>query len=269
MLKKTIKTSLAVLAFMAWSFPAHALSLEENTFEKGEVEIQYEATYTDDNGEGAYNHEEEIEAQFGITDWFRLTVGIGFEEEEGERSFELSELEAEVQIKLIDPEKGGFGFGLYAGISKELAAEDDDPDEKEFALGIIAEQFYDKWLFRGNLFYISDIDAEDDEKFDGIEYRYQIRYDVNDRFGLGLEGYGTSKYFDDPDEDDLNQHMLGPVIYINREIGERGEKHSAKDDDEDGDDDEGMEVEAQLGVLFGTNKDTADVTFKWGLEIDF
>ena len=47
--------------------PANALSLEEAGVEKGEVEIQYEATYTDDNGEGAYKHEEEIEAQLGIT----------------------------------------------------------------------------------------------------------------------------------------------------------------------------------------------------------
>ncbi len=265
MFLRMIKPLLVSLVLLLGTLPAYALSLEENTFEEGEVEIQYEATYTDDNGDGAYQHEEEIEAQFGITDWFRLTVGLGFEEEEGERSFELSELEAEAQIKLIDPEKGGFGFGLFAGITRELAADDDDPDETEYALGIIAEQFFDKWLVRGNLFYISDLDAEADQQFDGIEYRYQIRYQMNDDLGLGLEGYGTNKDFDEAD--DLNQHMIGPVVYINRDIGERGPKHSVKDDEDD--DDEGMQLEAQLGVLFGTNDDTADFTVKWGLELDF
>ena len=87
-----LKIAASVILLLIWTLPANALSLEEAGVEKGEVEIQYEATYTDDNGEGAYEHEEEIEAQLGITNWLLLTVGIGFEEEEGERNFELSEL---------------------------------------------------------------------------------------------------------------------------------------------------------------------------------
>ena len=261
-----LKIAAAAALVLLWTLPANALSLEEAGVEKGEVEIQYEATYTDDNGEGAYKHEEEIEAQLGITDWLLLTVGIGFEEEEGEKSFEFSELEAEVQIELIDPEKNGFGLALFGGISKEFAAEDDDKDEKEFAIGIIAEQSFDKWLVRGNLYYIGDLKNEEDEQFDGVQYAYQVRYQMTNSLGLGVEGYGSHKDFDDEDEDDTTEHMVGPVLYISHELERRHEQVSLKDDD---DEEEGLELEGQFGVLFGTNDDTADVTFKWGLEIDF
>jgi hypothetical protein len=265
-----LKIAASVILLLIWTLPANALSLEEAGVEKGEVEIQYEATYTDDNGEGAYEHEEEIEAQLGITNWLLLTVGIGFEEEEGERNFELSELEAEVQIELIDPEKNGFGLALFGGISREFSTEDDEKDEKEFAIGVIAEQSFDKWLVRGNLYYIGDLKNEEDEQFDGVQYAYQVRYQMTNSFGFGVEGYGTHKDFEDEDEENLNEHMVGPVFYYSTELEPRHEKASFKNnDDDDEDEEEGMELEAQFGVLFGTNDDTADVTFKWGLELDF
>lgn len=265
-----LKIAASVILLLIWTLPANALSLDEAGVEKGEVEIQYEATYTDDNGKGAYEHEEEIEAQLGITNWLLLTVGIGFEEEEGERNFELSELEAEVQIELIDPEKNGFGLALFGGISREFSTEDDEKDKKEFAIGVIAEQSFDKWLVRGNLYYIGDLKNEEDEQFDGVQYAYQVRYQMTNSFGFGVEGYGTHKDFEDEDEENLNEHMVGPVFYYSTELEPRHEKASFKNnDDDDEDEEEGMELEAQFGVLFGTNDDTADVTFKWGLELDF
>lgn len=270
-MKKHLISAAAGITLLLAATPASALSLEEAGVEKGEVEVQYEATYTDKNAEGAYEHEQEMEVQFGLLDWLLLTVGFGFEEEEGERDFEFSEIEGEVQIELIDPEKGGFGLALLAGLSKEMAAEDDEADEKQFKFGVIAEQhFADKWLVRGNLFYITDIDAAADEQYDGIEYAYQIRYNFSESLGLGLEGYGSHTDLDDPAEDDISEHKLGPVVYYNFERG--GERGSVKDtdDDADGDDDEeGLEFELQAGVLFGTTEETADVTFKWGLEVEF
>ncbi|MGH1406644.1 MAG: hypothetical protein ACRBBJ_08825 [Rhodomicrobiaceae bacterium] len=264
-----LKIAASAALLLIWTLPANALSLEEAGVEKGEVEVQYEATYTDDNGEGAYAHEEELEAQLGVTNWLMLTVAIGFEEEEGESSFDFSEIEAAATIELVDPEKDGFGLALYGRLSKEFAQEDDEKDENEFAIGVIAEQtFNDKWLVRGNLFYIGDMDNEEDEQFDGVEYAYQVRYQMTERFGIGVEGYGTHKDFDDEDEDDTTEHMVGPVFYFSHELERGHEKVSLKDDD-DGNEEEGLELEAQFGVLFGTNDDTADVTFKWGLELDF
>ncbi len=266
MLKQSLKLSVALLALLIWSFPAHAISLEEAGVEKGEAEVQYEATYTDDNGEGAYEHEHEIEVQLGITDWLLLTLGFGFEEEEDERSFEFAELEGSAIFELIDPKKSGFGFALYAELSKEFSAdEDDEPDLTTASLGIIAEQHWDKWLIRGNFFYITDYDADTEQNFDGIDYAYQIRYKHSDRIAIGVEGYGTNADFDEEDEDDVNTHMVGPVLYVSRELEK--ESHSLKDSGEDNE--EGVELEASLGVLFGTNDETADVTVKWGLEVDF
>lgn len=264
-----LKIAASAALLLIWTVPANALSLEEAGVEKGEVEIQYEATYTDDNGEDAFEHEHEIEAQLGITNWLLLTVGIGFEEEEGERSFEFSEIEGEIQIELIDPEKNGFGLALFGGLNREFASEDDEKDEKEFALGIIAEQSFDKWLVRGNLYYIGDLNNEDDEQFDGIQYAYQVRYQMTNKFGIGVEGYGTHKDFKDEDEDDLNEHMVGPVLYYSLDLEPRHKKTSFKNNDDEDEEEEGMELEAQFGILFGTNDDTADVTVKWGLELDF
>lgn len=263
----TPAAAFAVLLLMA--APANALTLEENDFEKGEVELQYEATYTDKNAEGSYEHEEEIEVQMGITDWLRLTVGIEYEEEEDEMSFRFSELEGEVQLKFLDPTKDIIGLGLFAGVSKEI-----ESDEKSFAVGLITDKHINNWTLRGNLFYISDIDSDSDEKYDGVEYRYQIRYNVNKMVGLGVEGYGMNQDFDDSNEDDLTTHMIGPVLYYSFERANDKVRHASIKDvsksGADGDDDEeGTEFELQAGVLFGTTDYTADVTFKWGLEIDF
>lgn len=268
------KPAAAFAALLLLSAPAQALSLEEAGVEKGEVELQYEATYTDKSSEGGYEHEEEIEVQMGITDWLLLTVGFGFEEEEDERDFEFSELEGEIQVELIDPEKGGFGFAVLAGFSKEFAAESGEEDENTYKIGAIAEQHYNKWLFRGNLFYISDIDGDGEEEFDGVEYAYQVKYSVSEKLGIGVEGYGSHQEFDDPGEDDVDQHMVGPVLYYSFERGGDDVRHASIKDigkGEEGDDDEeeGTEFELQAGVLFGTTDDTADVTFKWGLEIEF
>ena len=126
-----LKIAASAALLLLWTLPANALSLEEAKVEKGEVEIQYEATYTDDNGEGAYAHEEELEAQLGITNWLMFTVAIGFEEEEGETSFEFTEIEGAAQIELIDPEKDGFGLALYGRLSREFNQDDDEDDEDE------------------------------------------------------------------------------------------------------------------------------------------
>ena len=271
MLGKTFKITAALAAMLLWSLPAQALEVEEAGVEKGEAELVYEGTYTDDNGEGVYEHEHEIEAELGITDWLKLAIGIGFEEEEGERDFDFTEIEAAATIEIIDPEQGGTGLALFTSLSKEFAPDEEEDDEENvttFAIGAIAEQHFNKWLVRANLFYVTDVDSDEDEnKFDGIEYAYRISYEVTENIGLGVEGYGASISPDEGDDEDT--HMVGPVIYYERELGNRHESHSVKDDDDGDDDEEGMEFEAQLGVLFGTNDETADVTFKWNLGLEF
>lgn len=263
-----LKIAAAATLILLWTLPANALEVEEAEVEKGEAEVVYNGTYTDDNGEDAYEHEHEIEAELGITDWLKLAVAVGFEEEENESSLDFSEIEAAATIELIDPEKNGFGLALFGRISREFSQEDDEADEKEFAIGLIAEQTFNKWLVRGNLFYIGDLDNKEDEKFDGVEYAYQIRYQMTERFGLGVEGYGSHKDFDDEDEEDADEHMVGPVLYWSHELERRHEQVSLKDDDDE-DEEEGLELEGSVGVLFGTNDETADVTFKWNVGVEF
>lgn len=257
----------AIAAILLWATPAIALEVEEAGVEKGEIELVYEGTYTDDNGEGAYNHEHEIEVEIGATDWLKFAFGIGFEEEEGERNFEFSEIEGAVTLELVDPETAGYGLALFGRLSEEIAAESGEPNEREFALGVIAENTFNNVLFRGNLFYTSDIGAEADEQFDGVEYAYRISYQLSESYGIGVEGYGDHKDLDDPNEEDVSRHKIGPVFYFSRELEHRAERVSMKDTDDD--DEEGLELEGQLGVLFGTTDETADVTLKWNLGLEF
>ena len=271
---RLLKLTLGFLALLAWNLPANAISLEEAGVEKGEAEVEYEGAYTDDNGEGVFEHEHEFEAWIGLLDWLKIGAAIGFEEEEDERDFEFSEIEASATIELIDPEKGGFGLAIFGRVAREFAPDsedDDEPDVSTFAIGGIAEQHWGKWLVRGNLFYVTDITEDEEVDFDGVEYAYQLRYQFSEQIGLGVEGYGEHLSVDGDEEEDVDTHMVGPVIYISRELGERHEAPSMKDDDdEDGDDDEeGLELEASLGVLFGTNDETADVTVKWNLDLEF
>lgn len=260
---------LALSATTLNSFSAQALEVEETGVEKG-VELTYQGSYTDENSEGAYAHEHEIEASIGVTDWLQLGVSIGFEEEEFESSFDWSEIEASAKIELIDPEQAGFGLALYGSINNEFSQDDDEKDSKTYAVGVLAEQHFDKWLVRGNLFYFADMGNSEDNEYDGIDYSYQVRYQMNNNIAFGVEGYGTNTSFKDPGTEDTNEHKVGPVIYYSRELSKPSHNVAMKNnDDDDDDEEEGPETEANFGVLFGTNDDTADVTFKWGMALEF
>lgn len=267
--KKFDLPSKVILALTATCFGTNstlAHGVDTASVKKG-VELYYQGNYSNKNSNDRLVQAHLAEASIGITDWLQLGVALGFAEEKNETSFDWSAIEASAKIELIDPEIAGFGLALYGSINNEFSQDDDEKDSKTYALGIIAEQYFDKWLVRGNLFYFADMDNAEGNEYDGIDYAYQVRYQMNDNIAFGVEGYGTNTDFKDDatddTTDDTNEHKVGPVIYYSRELAKRNHAVSVKDEED------GAQAEASLGVLFGTNDDTADVTLKWGLALEF
>ena len=103
-------------------------------------------------------------------------------------------------------------------------------------------------------------------------------YKASENWSLGFEAYGTFDRIGDsgmPGEEratfgDHDQHRAGPIVYYSFEMG--GAENGADGDEEEGEGEgEGRKLETTLGVglFFGLNKNTADHTLKWSVEIEY
>ena len=84
---------------------------------------------------------------------------------------------------------------------------------------------------------------------EGIEftYQWQAKASMNERFGLGIEGYGVIPDIANSPGIDFQEHRIGPVLYYQHEL-RGGEKERT------------LELEAD--ILFGLTEATPDVTGK-------
>jgi len=80
-------------------------------------------------------------------------------------------------------------------------------------------------------------------------YAWQVKLDVREGFGVGLEGYGTVENVTNPPPGEDQEHRIGPVAYMELDLGH------------------GVKVEPSLGVLFGLTEATPDTTIKFNLGV--
>lgn len=244
-----------------------------------------------------------LEVGFGITDWLKLSVEAEFEEERsGDGSwsnFEFTEVGVGAKVELLEAEDDGVGIAFLVEFEKavreektleiegdefELEAEDEG---KTLSFGPIFALKNGPWSATTNLLFSYVFDGKETEsegdvdngaleveevtvtkadEYWNFDYAVQVKYQITNMFGVGVEAYGTITDIGDTFEDSADKHRLGPVLYVNFGDDDDGDEGEVDNDEEE---EEGPEVAMAFGVLFGLNDDTSDIAVKWDMEVEF
>lgn len=247
----------------------------------------------DDNS--VIRQREALEIQVGITEYFRIRVGIEFEQErlddpsnfnDAEKfgSLKLDELALEGVFVFVKPKPEGIGLGLLVEYGHPMSNEADSM--KEIYVGPIIEAHTGPWTFIANLalvkFFGGKADPESGQRPDRkIDFAYFIqgKYDFSKNWALALEAYGTFDRIGNTGRQseesalfgDFDQHRAGPIVYYTffpreGQLPSPGGHLSLAGDD---DDSEEVSVSIGAGALFGMNENTPDTTYKLSLEVEF
>lgn len=260
------------------------------------VEPEPDEHVADDNT--VTRQREALEVQLGITDWFRVRLGVEYEQERlddpatfadrdafGPLTF--SEVAIEGVIVLKKPEKDGIGLGILMEYGSPVSA----PEEAaEFYLGPIIEFHKGPWAGIANLMFVSHIGGKSldpdyvrDEKWD-FAYFTQLQYEFSDRWAVAFEAYGAFDRIGNSGSwgeeqvlfGDHDQHRAGPVVYytfypcpppLAKISGPKTAAEAAEGDDEH--EVKQWSVTVGTGVLFGLNDNTPDTTYKLSIEVDY
>lgn len=259
----------------------------QNAYATGQPRRKTDGTNYDDNT--VIRQREALEVQVGITDYFRVRVGIEFEQEllDDPETFsqanrfadlELDELALEGVIVFIKPKKEGIGLGLL--IEYGLPVSGGSESQSELYIGPIIEAHTGAWTLIANLALVQFIgggggDAVKDEKLD-FSYFIQGKYDFSESFGLALEAYGTIDRLGNSGRrseeseifGDFNQHRAGPVAYYTF-FPHRSHTTTSQLTTHSDDDAKELSVSLGVGALFGLNENTPDATYKFSLEVEY
>lgn len=243
---------------------------------------------------------EALEVQLGVTDWFRVRLGVEYEQSrlddpaflsDADRfgSLKFSEVSIEGVVVLVRPKKEGIGLGLLMEYNSPVH---DKEVASEFFFGPIVEARTGPWSAIVNLAMVAyiggsalpgDTAFRRDEKWD-FAYFTQIKYDFSKQWALALEAYGTVDRLGNSGSrnaavalfGDHDQHRLGPIAYYRffpcPPSLMKAEHHTtdmAAGDDDDAGEVKQWSVTTGLGVLFGLNENTPDFTYKLSVEVDY
>lgn len=237
---------------------------------------------------------EALELQVGITDYFRIRLGIEFEQERlddpqlfADRNafakLELDELALEAVLVFVKPKPNGVGLGLLIEYGAPLSGGSES--QSEVFIGPIVEAHAGPWSLIGNFAFVRHMggnaeagndDYVRDEKWD-FSYFLQGQYEFSKAWALAVEAYGTidrlgnsgTKSEEAALFGDFDQHRAGPVAYYTFSPDGFGRTRGAAPRlAEDGGDKE-VEVSVGVGALFGLNEHTPDTTYKLSVEVEF
>ncbi len=199
-----------------------------------EKEIEYRTLYEQDSDE-ALDGELRVKVGYGqsLSDRFFAELYLIGVDKPGS-SMEIEAYEAEFKWQLTEQGEFDHDWGLLFELEREK-----DDDIWEIGTTLIALHEWSEWVVTGNFSIIyewgSDIDSEWEAAFAG-----QLRYRYHERLEPGIEVYQSQA-----------SQGLGPVISSLWRLG-RGKK-----------------LLWELGVILGTDDDTADVNWKLNLEYEF
>ena len=199
-----------------------------------EQEIEFRTLYLDDHGKSAHGYQRH-KLGFGsaITDSLFGEIYLTVEDLHGE-SLEPESYELELKWQLTEQGEFSNDWGLLF----ELEKEHDNPIW-EASTTLIALHEWARWIATGNLSLIYEWgDAIDDEW--ETAFAGQLRYRWRQGMEPGIELYQSQE-----------TQGIGPVLTGLIRTGQ------------------GKKLNWELGVIFGTGKETADTNLKFNLEYEF
>ena len=262
--------------------------IQESGVEKGEVELEYrgavhwgfpkqereEAGEEKEEGEAAGVIDEEeaetplrqshdFEAEWGVTNWWLVAVTLGTEQPLGE-DFDLTSVEFETQIELVERKGNGLGLAFQSGYG--IATVGGEADEIEF--GPIVELASGTFLLTLNPLFTSQVGDNRETDGLGFEYGWRAEYDFAKHWGIGVEMFGEIEDLSNPGSFNDQNHSIGPTLFW---------QPGGNDDEEAGDVGEGdddnakgnapkpasTEFSMNIGYQFGLTDFTSDGALKF------
>jgi len=216
--------------------------------EKGKVYIEeHGALYSGPGEDERRRQSHEVEFKYGLADRWALIIEGFFQQDIGE-SLEARQFELGAQYEII--ERHGDGLGLDFRTIYEFALQNHSPDEILF--GPLAKYVRGRDSAAINAFFIGQVG--DEAEIDSLELKlnWRLKHEFNEKWGLGVEGYGEIEDLSHAGTFDEQKHRIGPVAYY--EFG----GHEGK-----------PKWEFAAGTLFGISDATSDVTYKFDAEVKF
>jgi len=259
--KRTLRFGLVLFASMACAGHAAAgtFNVKSPEVHEGESDIVLEMAWQ--NGfpvnSDLIRQSYKTEYSYGFSNWFKAGIELNYEQVVGE-SFEVHSGGPLVQFVLLEPQNGPLGLAWFTRYDTGIQSGARDV----LTFGPLMSVAFGEGL---NVTLNPLFKKEWNPNKPGIEssYSWQVKADITDNIGVGVEGYGSIPDIGDPPGIDFQEHRIGPVAYLvfdvdaaDHVIGGRESKPGPK-------------MELQFGVLFGLTEATPDIAGKAKLAVTF
>ena len=246
-LRLTIISAVTGLAMSMASVPANAqFYVRSPDVEKGELKLEeHGAIYSGPGEDEQRRQSHELEAKYGFTNRWEGIVETTFRQNIDD-SLKGHRFEIGAQYEII--ERQGNGLGLAFRSLYEFALQDGDPDEILF--GPLAKYVWGRDSLTVNTFFVGQVGNHVDIDSLELKVNWRLKHELNEKFGVGIEGYSEIEDLSHTGSFDEQKHRLGPVAYLEFE-------------------DSMPKWEFAAGALFGVSEATSDVTFKFDAELEF
>ena len=259
--------------------------IQESNIEKGRIELEYRGAVhwgfpkaekkeaAEDDEAGAAQEEEaeiplrqshELEVEYGVTEWWLVTLTLGAEQPLGEE-FNLTSVEFETQVEFIERKGNGIGFAFQGSYTQATVS----GDANEIEFGPIVELAKGPLVLTLNPLFTAQVGDNAETDGLGFQYGWRAEYDFAKHWGVGAEMFGEIEDLAHAGSFDDQNHSIGPTLFY----------IPGGDDDDDngnGDDDKKkvggppeMEISLNVGLQFGLTDLTSDTALKFQGTLEF
>jgi len=177
------------------------------------------------------------------TSWFFIGGKLNLDQTVDE-AWRVSTAGAEMQLR-FGKAQPGFDFGWYSGVDVRIGSQ----DTNTFTFGPIIQFGDDKASLTLNPFLQRTFGINRD---DGIAFAYGVmaKREIGQGTAIGIEAYGVIPDLGHGTPMAFQEHRIGPVLYLESEIGPKREGREAP------------KATLDIGMFFGMTEATADLTGK-------
>lgn len=197
---------------------------------QGELEIEARGVHMFDNDN---EHKAKLGVGYGVNSFWFIEGYAIFEKESGE-SADMEAIELENKFQLTEQGQYWVDVGLLTELEKSA-----ESDVWELKIGPLFQKQVKNWVVTGNFFLEKKFGPDNTEGKTDILGAAQLKYRLSPHLEPAVEYYG-----------DRDTHAIGPVLLGRNNLGK-------------------TPVRWELGILKGLNDNTADVNFRWSLELEF
>lgn len=246
--RRTGAAALCIAAFLA-PFPSAALAgpfdVKGPEIEKGEAEVS--TNHSIKSGfpanADAVRHSFEFAVGYALTDRFKAGAKLAFDSPVGESTrLSVAGIEGQLYLGKLGP---AIALAWFTGI--DMRVHRDETNTVVFgplikfgddALSLTLNPLFEHTFGRN--------------REDGLAFAYAagLKAEVRDGLAVGIEAFGSISDLGDAPGTDFQEHRIGPVLYIDREVSPARTGHSA------------TKLALEIGAFVGLTDATPDWTGK-------